>query len=240
MTTVSRRLLIAAIGLLFGMLIAALAGPAQAQVTPYAVQIFQVDPTGSFYYGRWFMPTSPTTSHVLMYDGNIQQPKVGVIGAGLAWDGTTISAAAVPMGSITWSGTTSQYIRGDGSLATLPTNTVNYGDPSARTLAMSTVYQATDPSKATVVTVSPSCTNTTTVLASSTCTMTVHQSSLSSVSCSTGTVVSTWNSAVPLGLVFTQTSGSPFDIKLGIGRYFIMCPVTGTFTVTTAVDQTIG
>lgn len=211
-----------------------------AQLPAYNVQIYQIDSTGSNFVGRWFTPASPFSSYFLMYDGNIQQPKVGALGSGLSWDGTTMAVSGVPTSSLSWSGSTSQYVRGDGSLATLPALTVNYGDPAARTLSMSTVYQATDPSKATVVTVSPSCTNTTTVLASSTCTMTVHQSNLSSVSCSTGTVVSTWNSAVPLGLVFTQTSGSPFDIKLGIGRYFIMCPVAGTFTITTAVDQTLG
>lgn len=59
----------------------------------YSVQIYQVDSTGSGYNGRWFVPSTSSTSHVLMYDGNIQQPKVGVIGSGLAWDGTTLSAS---------------------------------------------------------------------------------------------------------------------------------------------------
>lgn len=224
----------------FALLFLAIPQACLAQLPAYNVQIYQIDPTGSNFVGRWFTPASPFSSYFLMYDGNIQQPKVGALGSGLAWDGTTLSLGAVPVSALNWTGNTSQYVRGDGTLATLPVPSANYGDPAARTLSMSTVYQATDPSKATVVTVSPSCTNTTTVLASSTCTMTVHQSNLSSVSCSTGTVVSTWNSAVPLGLVFTQTSGSPFDIKLGIGRYFIMCPTAGTFTITTAVDQTLG
>ena len=136
-------------------------------------------------------------------------------------------------------GTVSQYLRGDGSLATLPTATpVNYGDPVARTLSASTVYQASDPSKAAVVTVSPQCTNTTTVVAASACTLQVRHGTTSGLTCSTGTVVSTWTSTYALGLLLTNASGSPIDIKLGTSRYFIMCPTAGTFTFT-AVDQTV-
>lgn len=199
------------IGFLIGF---CLTSHAKAQVSPYGLQIFQVDPTGTFYYGRWFTPPVISSNYFLMYDGTSTLPKMGAIGSGLSWDGTTISAA--------------------------PANPVNFGDPANRTLSVSTVYQASDPTKASIVTLSPTCTNSTTVVAASTCTLTVHQSNLSNVSCSSGTVVATWNSSYALGLLLTNTSGSPFDVKLGIGRYFIICPVAGTFTITTAVDQTIG
>jgi hypothetical protein len=120
-----------------------------------------------------------------------------------------------------------------------PAPTFNFGAPAAKTVAVSTVYQAADITKAAIVTISPSCQNATSVLASSACTVQVRQSSAVGLTCSTGTVSQTWTSTVQLGLVFTQTSGSPFDVKLPIGGYFILCANAGAFTVS-AVEQSAG
>lgn len=115
----------------------------------------------------------------------------------------------------------------------------DFGQPSARTLVVSTAYQASNPAKAAIVTLSPSCQNATTVLASSACTMQIRQSAAAGLTCSTGTASMAWTSTVQLGLAFTQTSGSPFDVKVPIGGYFILCPTSGTFTLT-AAEQTAG
>ncbi len=123
---------------------------------------------------------------------------------------------------------------------TIPTATpFNFGVPTTRTIAVSTVYQATDTTKADILTLSPSCQNVTSVVASSACTLQVRQASAAGLTCSTGTVTQTWTSLVNLGLVFTQTSGSPLDVKLPIGGYFILCPTAGTFTIS-AVEQSAG
>lgn len=137
-------------------------------------------------------------------------------------------------------GTSAQYVRGDGILATLPTGAAafNYGQPVARTIAGSTSYQALDPAKPAVVTISAACTNTSTLLASSACTVQVRQAQ-SAVTCSTGTVTMTWTSTVQLGVALTQNSGASMDVKLPIGGAFIACPVAGTFTIS-AVEQTAG
>lgn len=164
-------------------------------------------------------------------------------------------------------GSTSQYLRGDGSLATFPTPlkgdtgdvgatgptgatgpqgpagtpaaTFNFSDPATRTIAVSTAYQATNTAKAAIVSASVSCQNATTVLASSACTLQVRQSPTSGLTCSTGTVAKTWTSTVQLGLVFTQTSGSPLEVHVPIGGYFILCPTSGTFTIA-ASEQSAG
>lgn len=117
--------------------------------------------------------------------------------------------------------------------------TFNFGAPTARTLAVSTQYQAADVTKPAITTISPSCVNATTLLASSACTIQVRQASSAGLTCSTGTVSMTWSSTVQLGLVFNQTSGSPFDVKIPTGGYFILCPTAGTFTIN-AVEQTAG
>ncbi len=113
-----------------------------AQLTPHSIQIFQVEPGGEYFFGRYFYPTVSTDSYFLMYDGNISQPKVGAIGTGLSWDGSVLSSTGVSSGSLSTTlasyatttaltsgltakynipaGTTSQYVRGDGSLAAFP------------------------------------------------------------------------------------------------------------------------
>lgn len=115
----------------------------------------------------------------------------------------------------------------------------NFSAPASRSLSVSTQYQAVDNTKASIVTVSPSCVNATTVLASSACTIQVRQASSTGLTCSTGTITMTWSSTVQLGLVFNQTSGSPFDIKIPAGGYFILCATAGNFTIN-SVEQSAG
>lgn len=237
-------LLLCTLALLFG-------SSVHAQLPPYGLYQMQVDAGGSFFWGRYMTPASPTTSYFLMYDGATSQPAMGALGTGLSFSGGTLALGSIPISSVTNlqtslnakfttpAGTTSQVVLGDGTLGALP-SAFNYGDPSARTLSVSTAYQANDPSKAAVITVSPQCTNATTVLAASACTMQVRFGTTSGLTCSTGTVTHTWTSTYALGLLLTNASGSPFDVKLGVGRYFILCPTAGTFTITTAVDQTAG
>lgn len=116
----------------------------------------------------------------------------------------------------------------------------NFGAPVARSLAVSTSYQAVDSTKASIVTLSPSCTNATTVLAASACTLQVRMSVGATASCSTGTVAMTWTSTYALGLLLTNTSGSPLDVKMPIGYSFVLCATAGTFGAIPAIDQTAG
>lgn len=78
---------------IIALLILGFCGVAQAQYVPYGLQIYQGDSVGAWIVGRWFTPTSPTSSYILMYDGTSQQPAVAVIGSGLSWDGTTLTAS---------------------------------------------------------------------------------------------------------------------------------------------------
>lgn len=122
---------------------------------------------------------------------------------------------------------------------TIPTVTAfNFSQPAVRSLALSTSLQATDTTKAAVLYPSYACTNSTTVLAASGCTMQVRMGS-SALTCSTGTVYYTQSLTVGLGLLITQASTNPVAIYLPIGGSFILCPTTGTFTVS-AVEQSAG
>ena len=114
----------------------------------------------------------------------------------------------------------------------------NFSQPSARTLAVSTSYQATDPAKAAIIYPSYACQNATQVLASSACTIQVRMGT-GTLTCSTGTVYYTQSLTVNLGVLLTQNSANPVPIFLPAGASVILCATAGTFTITT-VEQTAG
>jgi hypothetical protein len=123
-----------------------------------------------------------------------------------------------------------------------PAPTFNFGLPVARTLAVSTAYQALIPAKPGIVTVSPVCTASLSLSGGGTCTLQARIGT-AGLTCSTGTVVGTWTNvntgALTVGLALNQIIGSPYGINLPTGAYFVLCPTAGTFTIT-AVEQTGG
>jgi hypothetical protein len=133
--------------------------------------------------------------------------------------------------------------KGDKGDPGTPAPAFNFGDPVSRTLTVSTAYQANDPAKAAIITVSPQCTAAITLTTGSTCTIQARVGTVG-LTCSTGTVVAQWTNGntgtLTVGLALNQTVGSPGDIKVGIGRYFILCATSGTFTFAAAVDQSAG
>lgn len=113
----------------------------------------------------------------------------------------------------------------------------NFGLPAAKTVSLSTDYQAADPSKAAIITPTFTCTNATQVLVSSACTLQIRLGA-STITCSTGTIIYTQSLTVSLGVLLTQASSNPVQINLPIGAHFIACPTAGTFTIA-AVEQAI-
>lgn len=120
--------------------------------------------------------------------------------------------------------------------------TFNFGLPTARTVVLSTAYQAINPAKAATVTISPSCSAALSLAGGSTCSLQARIGT-APLTCSSGTVVATWTNgntgALTVGLALNQTVGAPYGINLPIGASFILCPVSGTFTIT-ASEQTVG
>ena len=121
----------------------------------------------------------------------------------------------------------------------IPTVTAfNFSQPTARTLAVSTSYQALDNTKAAVIIPSYACQNATQVLASSACTIQVRMGT-GTLTCSTGMVYYTQSLTVALGVLITQNSTNPVPINLPIGASFILCAQSGTFTIST-VEHSAG
>lgn len=188
---------------------------------------------------------------VYVYDTAVTQPLLYTVDSTLTLTSNQLRVGAVPQANVTGlaaslaskfnnpAGSTAQYLRGDGSVATFPAipSAFNFGFPAARTLAVSTSYQAVDPSKPAIIYPSYACTNATQVLVSSACTLQVRMHT-SAVTCGTGTVYYTQSLTVNLGVLLTQNSTNPVPIFLPVGAFFILCPTAGTFTATT-VEQAI-
>lgn len=213
---------------------------AYADPTDVTVRQRRADDMG--YLDRFIAFPAGGISCLFALDGTTMLPGCYTLGTGLTLTGTvlTASGSAGPQGIQGSTGPTGpQGPQGVQGVAGTAAPTFNFSAPTARTLAVSTAYQAADNTKAALLTVSPACTNATTVLAASACTLQVRQFSAAGLTCSTGTVVSTWSSTIALGLVITQGNSFPLDIKLPIGGYLILCPTAGTFTIA-AVEQTAG
>jgi len=138
--------------------------------------------------------------------------------------------------------TGAQGVQGIQGPAGTPAPTFNFGLPAARTLALSTPYQATNTAKPAIVTVSPSCSASLTLAGGTTCTLQARIGA-APLTCSGGTIVATWTNgntgALTVGLSLNQIVGTPYGINLPTGASFILCPVSGTFTVS-AAEQTAG
>jgi len=122
------------------------------------------------------------------------------------------------------------------------TYTFNFGVPAARTIVLSTAYQAINPAKAATVTVSPSCSASLSLAGGSTCLLQARIG-VAPLTCASGAVVANWTNgntgALTIGLALNQVVGAPYGINLPIGASFILCPVSGTFTIS-AAEQSVG
>lgn len=178
---------------------------------PYDIRGKQRNDTDSGDWDFLFPTPAANADGILFLPGGTKVPGYLLIGSGLSVTSGTLNASA---------------------------SAFDFSLPASRTLVVSTDYQASNSAKAAIIYPSYACTNATQVLASSACTVQVRMAA-SAVTCSTGTIYYTQSLAVSLGVLLTQASTNPVPIMLPIGAHFILCPVTGTFTVTT-VEQSAG
>lgn len=112
---------------LLATLLLALCAPfaALAQGVPYEFYFTQTLPSGVGFFGRYVPPPAPApnTSAVFMYDGTSTLPKLGVIGSGLSWNGTTLSTTATAQVNSDWTASSGvAQVLNKPSLATVATS----------------------------------------------------------------------------------------------------------------------
>lgn len=185
--------------------------------------------------------TGPKGDQGIKGDTGIQGPggAIGPMGATGATGATGLKGDAGPQGTQGIQG-----IQGPQGVAGTAAAPFNFGVPTARTLAVGVAYQALDPSKAAVVTVSPTCTAALTLTAGGTCTMQIRTSTAAGLTCSSGTLYGVWTNVntgtLTIGLGLNQRIGGPASVNLRAGNYFLLCAVSGTFAIDAAVEQTAG
>lgn len=201
----------------------------------------------------------------LTYDPATQRPAFTSIGSGLVVSSGVLALATAPVNA-DWNATSglaqvlnkptipaaqvnADWAASSGVSRILNKPTIpaaysfNYGALAARTLAVNTVYQATDTAKAAIIKISPSCSATLSLSGGTTCTMQARVGFSVGLTCASGVVAATWSNGntgtLTVGLNTVQTIQAPANVELAIGEYFILCPTSGTFTIS-AAERSVG
>lgn len=119
-----------------------------------------------------------------------------------------------------------------------------FGTPNVRTLSLSTAYQAMDPTRPAVVTVNLTSTATISLSGGATNGANVLAGATSGVASGTGSVMCVYansnTGALTLGLNLSTISATTCTIALPAGWYFAIRTTSGTVTITSAFDQSVG
>lgn len=178
------------------------------------------------------------TAHTHAWADIVSGKPTTLSGYGIS-DGSTTAALTAGLATKfnSPSGTTAQYLRGDGSLATLPTPST-VGSPASRSVSLSTAYQCTDNTKSCTVTATMTCPLTLSLLAGATCSGEVRIGSANTVASGGGTNIAPIqrNASGILGL--STNDYETKTIRIPIGWYFAIRQTAGAgMTVISVFDQ---
>lgn len=125
-----------------------------------------------------------------------------------------------------------------------PTQTVpgtGVGSPTSRTLALATAYQATDPTKAALVTVNLTSTANLSLSGGTTNSADIVIGPTNAVAGGTGTTIAKYSNAstgtLTIGLNTNAVAATPTTFGLPSGFWFAIRQILGAVTITSAFDQ---
>lgn len=140
-------------------------------------------------------------------------------GTGLAVSGGVLSATATPY-------------------------TFSIGTPNTRTLSFSTAYQASTTTKPASVNINLTSTASISISGGSTNTATVYIGSTSAVASGTGTPICNYSNSntgtLTIGLNLSTIAAVPCHLDLPVGWFFAILQQSGTVTISSAYDQSMG
>lgn len=164
-------------------------------------------------------PAQATGTFLCNNSGASAVPVPCAIGAGLAFSGSTLSATATPY-------------------------SFSIGTPNTRTVSFSTAYQASNTAKAAAVNLNLTSSAALSLSGGTTNSATVYMGSTSGVASGTGTAICQYanssTGALTLGLNTATIAGVPCEFSLPIGWYFAILQTSGTVTITSTFDQSLG
>lgn len=120
----------------------------------------------------------------------------------------------------------------------------SFGPPVARTLALATAFQASDPAKPALVTINLTSVANLTLGAGTTNTADIVIGATAAVASGTGTVIGKYRNSLTgslvVGLNINTDSGVQIVLPLPVGWFFAVRQTAGTVVITSAYDQVVG
>lgn len=122
--------------------------------------------------------------------------------------------------------------------------TADFSSPTARTLSLATAFQASDTTKPAVVTVNLTSNASLTLGGGTTNTGIIVIGPTSAVASGTGTTVGTYSNSLTgslvVGVAINTVSTAPITFALPKGWYFAILQQTGTISIASAFNQSLG
>lgn len=116
--------------------------------------------------------------------------------------------------------------------------------PTSRSLTLATAFQATDSTRAALITLNLTSNASLTLSGGTTNTATVVIGATNAVASGTGTVVGTYSNALTgtlvIGVSINAVATNPITFGLPKGWFFAVLQSAGAVTITSAFDQAIG
>lgn len=138
-------------------------------------------------------------------------------------------------------GTSQDAARADHVHPAQSVGALNFGAPTSRSLGLATAYQATDNTKAAVVTINITSTANFSLVGGTTNSADILIGSTNAVASGTGTIVGKYSNSVTgtiaVGLNMNSASAVSYTIALPVGWYFSVRQTGGTVSITSAFDQ---
>lgn len=120
----------------------------------------------------------------------------------------------------------------------------DFGSPTARTLSLATAYQASTTTKPATVVVNLTSNASLTLGGGTTNTAIIVIGPTTGVASGTGTTVGTYSNSLTgtliVGIAISTVSTAPISFSLPKGWYFAIIQQTGTVTINSAFDQSLG
>lgn len=161
----------------------------------------------------------------------------------LALSGSALAQQAIQ--GVTVNGTT-YYPNPSTGYVTLPSGAMfaGYGAPNTRTLAQNTAYQCTDPTRSCEFSINLSSAPTLTLAGGSTNTASIIIGPTSAVASGAGTAVGSYSNAltgtVVVGIALNAGSQNTVTVPVPAGYYMAIRTTSGTVTVSSAYDSSVG
>lgn len=118
------------------------------------------------------------------------------------------------------------------------------GTPNSRTLSLATAYQATDPTKIAIFTITLTSTANFSLSGGTTNSATIVIGPTSGVAGGTGTIINTYSNSVTgtiaVGLNMNSAQTTSYTINLPAGWYIAVRQTSGSVSISNAFDQSVG